>query len=66
MAVLRKAEEFLYTGNPSPHEPGGVHRALELAAGRLGITYAEYARIVKGDGELEGLQQQVVDDALAR
>ncbi len=66
VAVLRKAEEFLYTGNPSAHEPGGVHRALELAAGRVGITYAEYAAILKGDAELQALQQQVVDDAMAR
>ncbi len=66
VAVLRKAEEFLYTGNPSAHEPGGVQRALELAAGRLGLSFEEYARLVKGDPELEVLQQEVVDDALAR
>ena len=66
VAVLRKAEEFLYTGNPSAHEPGGIHRALELAAGRVGIRYDEYTSIVKDDPELQELQKLVVDDARAR
>ncbi len=65
VAVLRKAEEFLYNHIPGAEEPGGVHRALELAAGRLGLTYAEYASIVKHDAELQRLERQVVDDALA-
>jgi hypothetical protein len=66
IAVLRKAEEFLYAHNPGPSEPGGIHRALELAAGRIGLTYAEYRALVRGDSELEHLEREVVDDARAR
>jgi hypothetical protein len=66
IAVLRKAEEFLYTHNPGPSEPGGVRRALELAAGRVGLTYDEFSALVRGDSELEHLEREVVDDARAR
>jgi hypothetical protein len=64
VAVLRKAEEFLYTHNPGADEPGGVHRALELAAGRTGIEYAEYTRIVRRDPALQELERRVVAAAL--
>ncbi|HEY8075032.1 MAG TPA: hypothetical protein VIF62_13005 [Labilithrix sp.] len=66
VAVLRKAEEFLYSGNPSAHEPGGIHRALELASARVGIRYDEYVAIMKSDPELQELQKLVIDDALSR
>jgi hypothetical protein len=66
VAVLRKAEEFLYTHNPGANEPGGVHRALELAAGRVGVEYPEYVKIVKRDPELQRIEREVIDDARAR
>lgn len=66
VAILRKAEEFLYTHNPGVDEPGGFHRALELAAGRMGLKYEEYVRIVKNDAELQLLEREVLDDARLR
>jgi hypothetical protein len=66
VAILRKAEEFFYTHNPGANEPGGVHRALELAAGRMGLKYEEYARIVKNDAELQALEREVLEDARGR
>lgn len=53
VGVLRKAEEFLATNNPS--EP---RRALELAAGRIGLTWDEYRKIVDADHELAALEQK--------
>lgn len=66
IGVLRKAEEFMSTSNPHPGTPQGVRRALELAAGRAGLTYAEYRILVDADPELAVLEQQVVDDARRR
>ncbi len=66
VAVLRKAEEFLYTNNPSPNEPGGVHRALELASGRTGLLPGEYAAIVADDPDLQELERRVIEWATAR
>jgi hypothetical protein len=51
VSVLRKAEEFIATNNPS-----NPRRALELAAGRVGLTYEEYRRIVDADHELRALE----------
>lgn len=55
IAVLRKAEEFMATSNPS--EP---RRALELAAGRIGLKFEEYQAIVKSDDELMDLERKVL------
>ncbi len=60
VSVLRKAEEFMRTANPPPTSPAEVHRALELAAGRIGITYEDYAAIVRADPELGELEQKVI------
>jgi hypothetical protein len=55
VSVLRKAEEFLAHDNPSDPQ-----RALELAAGRIGLTYDEYRRIVDADHELQALEAKVL------
>ena len=60
VAVLRKAEEFMATNNPSPRTPEGMRRALELAAGRVGLTIEEYDAIVKADDELVALERKVL------
>lgn len=52
VSVIRKAQEFLRTGNPPD-----VRRALELAAGRVGLTYDEYRTLVDEDPELRELEQ---------
>lgn len=53
VSVLRKAEEFIASDNPSDPK-----RALELAAGRVGLTYDEYRKIVDDDPELLALEQK--------
>jgi len=63
VAVLRKAEELMASGNPSGATPEGRRRALELAAGRVGLTYDEYARLVRGDEEIEALERLVLEAA---
>jgi hypothetical protein len=63
VAVLRKAEEFLYTSNPPPTD---MRRALELAAGRIALTIEEYDRIVESDEELQALERKVLEDAAQR
>jgi hypothetical protein len=60
VAVLRKAEEFISTDNPPASTPEGMRRALELAAGRVGLTIEEYDRIVKADPELLALEAKVL------
>ena len=55
VAVLRKAEEFIATDNPSDPK-----RALELGAGRVGLTYDEYRAIVDADSELLALEAKVL------
>jgi hypothetical protein len=60
IAVLRKAEELMATDNPSPRTPEGMRRALELAAGRVGLTIDEYDAILAADPELAELQRRVL------
>lgn len=66
VAVLRKAEELMATDNPPGDTEEGRRRALELAAGRLGMTLREYDQLVAGDEELESLQAAVLDAARTR
>jgi hypothetical protein len=60
IAVLRKAEEFMVNDNPSARTPEGMRRALELAAGRVGLTLKEYDAIVRADDELVALERKVL------
>lgn len=60
VAVLRKAEEFIAHDNPSARTPEGMRRALELAAGRVGLTLKEYDAIVRADDELVELERRVL------
>lgn len=53
VAVLRKAEEFIASNNPSDPQ-----RALELGAGRVGLTIEEYRKIVDADHELLALERK--------
>lgn len=55
VGVLRKAEEFMATNNPADPQ-----RALELAAGRIGLTFEEYRAIVDADEELQALEAKVL------
>lgn len=66
VAVLRKAEEFMRSANPAPTDEWGLRRALELAAGRIGLTLREYDRIVKADPELQELERKVLEDNAGR
>jgi hypothetical protein len=66
VAVLRKAEELMASGNPSGETEDGQRRALQLAAGRVGISIGEYDRIVDGDEELLSLQAAVMEAARTR
>ena len=59
IGVLRKAEELMAEGN-LPHGQATPHRALELAAGRVGLTIQEYNALVKGDAELLELERKVL------
>jgi hypothetical protein len=63
VAVLRKAEELMATGNPSGDTDVGQRHALELAARRVGLSLAEYKKLVAGDEELESLEAEVLDAA---
>jgi hypothetical protein len=63
VAVLRKAEELMASGNPKGDTEEGRRRALELAAGRVGVSMEEYDRFVKGDEELEALAAAVMEAA---
>lgn len=62
IGVLRKADELIAEGN-LPHGQWNKDRALELAAGRVGLTIGEYRALVKGDPELEELERQVLASA---
>src|SRR5687768_18498234 len=53
VSVLRKAEEFI-----SHADPTDPTRALELAAGRVGLKYDEYRKIVDADHELQELERK--------
>lgn len=66
VAVLRKAEELMASGNPSGDTEEGQRRALELAAGRVGLKIEEYDRLVEGDEEVEALQAAVMQAARER
>ena len=66
VAVLRKAEELMASGNPGGHTEAGRRRALELAAGRTGLKIEEYDRIVEGDEELKALESVVMEAARSR
>ena len=59
ISVMRKAEELMASNNPPPAE---ARRAFELAAGRVGLSMHEYDALVKGDAELEVLEQKVLAD----
>jgi hypothetical protein len=64
VAILRKAEEFMRTNNPPATDMAGARRALELAAGRMGLKIGEYDAIVREDPELQALEQRVLEDDL--
>jgi hypothetical protein len=66
VAVLRKAEELMASGNPSGDTEDGRRRALELAAGRCGVHMDEYDRIVDADDEVQALQAAVFEAARQR
>jgi hypothetical protein len=66
VAVLRKAEELMASGNPPGDSEDGRRRALELAAGRVGLHLKEYDHIVRGDEELESLEAAVMNAAMTR
>lgn len=66
ISILRKAEEFMRSHNPSGTTPDGVLRALELAAGRMGLKLSEYDAIVGDDPELRALERRVIDDVRRR
>lgn len=57
--VLRKAEEFASTQNPPASTPQGMRRAIELAAGRVGVTIEDYDHMVARDAELQELQRRL-------
>jgi hypothetical protein len=62
IGVLRKMEELVAEGNlPTGQET--VRRALELAAGRAGLTIGEYEALVRGDAELVDLERKVLEAA---
>jgi len=65
IGVLRKAEELMAEGN-LPRGQETPRRALELAAGRVGLTIHEYEALVKGDAELLELQHRVLATPIAR
>ncbi len=64
IGVLRKAEELMAEGN-LPKGQETPHRALELAAGRVGLTIKEYETLVKGDAELIELERKVLATPIA-
>jgi hypothetical protein len=66
VSVMRKAEEFMRTNNPPADSPEGVRRALELGAGRVGLTIEEYDTIVKSDPEIAELERKLIKDAKRR
>ena len=59
IAVLRKADELIAEQN-LPKSDQSNQRALELAAGRVGLTIEEYRALVKGDTELEALEAKIL------
>lgn len=66
VSILRKADEFMRTHNPSPATPQGMILALSQAAERMGLKLTEYDDIVRGDAELLELERRVLEDARKR
>lgn len=64
IGVLRKAEELMVEGN-LPTGQATSRRALELAAGRAGLTIEEYDALVKGDPELMELERKILQTPIA-
>lgn len=62
IGVLRKMEELVAERN-LPKGQETPRRALELAAGRVGLTIEEYEALVRGDAELVELERKVLDEA---
>lgn len=60
VGVLRKADELMANEIPSGRTREGVRRALELAAGRVGLSLKEYDAIVRSDDELMELERKVL------
>jgi hypothetical protein len=63
IAVMRKAEELMSEQIPPATSDSTILRALELAAGRVGLTFAEYRALVKDDPELAELERKVIENA---
>ncbi len=66
ISVLRKVEELISEDDPPANDEAGLRTALELAAGRVGLTIEEYHSLVKGDPEVEDLERKVLDAARAK
>lgn len=66
VSVLRKLDELVYEDNLPIEAVGDLHRALELACGRVGLTYPEYRALMDRDPELLELEAKVLDDARGR
>lgn len=66
VAVLRKADEFMATENPPPDDAWSIRRAIELAAGRVGVDLHEFDAIVRKDPELAALERRLMVDDAAR
>lgn len=66
ISVLRKAEEFIHTTEAPDDEQATLRRALELASGRIGMTYQEYRVLTDADPELVQLEHEVLADAHRR
>lgn len=66
VAVLRKADEFMATENPSPDDAKFIRHAVELAAVRVGVYLSEFDDIVRRDPELQALERQVFEDNARR
>ena len=56
VAVMRKAEELMATNNPPPED---FRRALELGAGRCGLTIEQYDELIRSDDELAEFEQRL-------
>lgn len=65
IGVLRKTEELVAEGN-LPKGQETARRALELAAGRAGLTIGEYEALVRGDVELADLERKVLEAVAAK
>jgi len=66
VSVLRKFDELVFEDNLPLEAKGDIHRALELACGRVGLTYPEYRALMDKDPELLELEAKVLEDARRR